>query len=138
MNGAFRADTPAVGIFWVVNMADTAQLLAAGSLLEAAERYGDFLTFPDGHSEIWDRWRKSRETDPALRTLLRMFEYEDWPRGRIVFDRLSKKFILYADRKLMRPETIAQIRTQFSLPKKQTVVTSDFHYQSRETPKTMS
>jgi len=35
--------------------------------------------------------------------------YEDWPRGRIVFDRSRELFILYADRKLMAPATIARI-----------------------------
>jgi hypothetical protein len=31
---------------------------------------------------------------PALRALVRSSEYEDWPRGRIVFDRARDLFIL--------------------------------------------
>jgi hypothetical protein len=45
--------------------------------------------------------------DPALRALVRSYEYEDWPRGRIVFDQSRDLFILYADRKLLTPATIA-------------------------------
>ena len=65
---------------------------------------------------------------------MRSYEYEDWPRGRIVFDRVRDLFILYADRKLPIPGTIARIETQFHLPEDRTEVQSDFHYQSKETP----
>jgi hypothetical protein len=58
--------------------------------------------------------------DPALRAIVRLYEYEDWPRGRIVFDRLRDLFVLYADRKLMTPEMIAHIQAQFHLPEDRT------------------
>jgi len=29
-------------------------------------------------------WRRDRTVDPALRALVLTYEYEDWPRGRIV------------------------------------------------------
>jgi hypothetical protein len=69
-----------------------------------------------------------------LNFLVRSSEYEDWPRGRIVFDRSRDLFILYADRKLLAPVTIARIKAQFHLPEERTEVTSDWHYQSKETP----
>jgi hypothetical protein len=135
MIGDFEADEPSVGIFWVVKGSSRkARLLTAGCSLKAAEPYGDFLTFSDGHYEVWERWRKAKKSDPGLRAALRTFEYEDWPRGRIVFDQSKSNFILYADRKLMLPETIAQIEKRFSLPPQQTTVETDFHYQSHETP----
>jgi hypothetical protein len=59
---------------------------------------------------------------------------EDWLRGRIVFDRVRDLFIIFADRKLLTPETIARIATQFHLPAGRTEVQSDLHYQSKETP----
>jgi hypothetical protein len=60
--------------------------------------------------------------------------YEDWPRGRIVFDRSRDLFVLYADRKLLTPATIARIEPHFHLPAVRTEVTSGWHYQSTETP----
>jgi hypothetical protein len=72
--------------------------------------------------------------DAALRTLVRSSEYEDRPRGRIVFDRSRDLFILYADRKLLTPETITRIATQFHLPAERTEVQTDWHYQSNEAP----
>ena len=111
-----------------------ARLLTAGCSLEAAEPYGDFLTFAGGHYEVWEGWRNIKDHDPALRTVVRTFEYEDWPRGRIVFDQMKKLFILYADRKLMLPDTITQIQARFALSPDKTIVETDFHYQSHETP----
>ena len=64
---------------------------------------------------------------------MRSHEYEDWPRGRIVFDRSRDLFILYADRKLLTPVTSARIKAQFHLPAERTKVQSDGHYQSKET-----
>jgi hypothetical protein len=72
--------------------------------------------------------------EPALRALVRSYEYEDWPRGRIVFDRARNLFVLYADRKLMTLAMIARIKSHFHLPAERTEVQSDFHYQSTETP----
>ena len=135
MNEPAQRETAHVGIFWLVQTSnDEARLLAAGGPLDQAELYGDCLTYGPGHYETWDHWRRDRIVDPALRALVRSHEYEDWPRGRIVFDRTRDQFILYADRKLMTPATIARIETQFHLPAERTEVQSDWHYQSKETP----
>jgi hypothetical protein len=72
--------------------------------------------------------------DPALRALVRAYEYEDWPRGRIVFDRVRDLFVICADRKLLTPAMIARIETQFHLPAERTETQRDWHYQSTETP----
>jgi hypothetical protein len=65
---------------------------------------------------------------------VRSYEYEDWPRGRIVFNRTRDLLILYVDRKLLTPATIARVKAQFHLPAERTGVQSDWHYQSTETP----
>jgi hypothetical protein len=77
---------------------------------------------------------RDRTINPALRALVRSYEYEDWPRGRIVFDRSRDQFVLYADSKLLTQVMIARIATQFHLPEDRTEIQSDFHYQSNETP----
>ena len=75
--------------------------------------------------------RRDRTVDPALRALVRSYEYEAWPRGRIVCDRSRDQFILHADHKLLAPAMIARIATQFHLPMERTEVTSDWHHQSK-------
>ena len=135
MIGAFQAEEPSVGIFWLVgNGPAGARLLAEGCSVKAAEPYGDCLTFADGHYDVWARWRKARGDDRALQGLVRSWEYEDWPRGRIVFDRAKGRFILYADRRLLLPETLDLIRKRFSIASENSIVETDQHYQSRETP----
>jgi hypothetical protein len=129
--GDTQGADPHVGIFWVVQTADSgAKLLAAGRPLGQAEPYGDCLTYGPGHHETWAQWRCDRTVDPALRALVRTYEYEDWPRGRIVFDRARDLFLLYADRKLMTPAMIARIETQFHLPEGRTEIQSDWHNQN--------
>jgi hypothetical protein len=102
--------------------------------MEQAEPYGECLTYGQDHYETWAHWRRDRTVDPALREIVRSYEYEDWPRGRIVFDRSRDLFVLYADRKLLTPARIARIKSQFHLPAKRTEVKSDWHYQSTVTP----
>jgi hypothetical protein len=63
----------------------------------------------------------------ARRALARSYEYEDWPRGRITFDRGRDRFILYADRKLLTPAMIARIKAQFLLPEERAEVQTDLH-----------
>ena len=111
-----------------------ARLLAAGCPLDQAKPYGDCLTYAPGHYETWAHWRRVRSVERALRAIVRSYEYEDWPRGRIVFDRPRDVFILYADRKLLMPAMITCIKTQFHLPEGQTEVQTDLHYQSTEAP----
>jgi hypothetical protein len=135
MNEPAQRETPQVGIFWVAQTSDgEARLLAAGCPLDQAEPYGDCLTYGPGHYETWSQWRKDRTLNPALHAIVCSYEYEDWPRGRIVFDRARDVFVLYADRKLLTPAMIARMETQFHLPAKCTEVQSDFHYQSTEMP----
>jgi hypothetical protein len=129
-----QRETPHLGIFWLVQAPNGEMtLLAAGCPLDQAEPYGDCLTYGPGHYETWTHWRRDR-TDPALRAIVQAYEYEDWPRGRIVFDRSRDLFVLYADRKLLTQATIAHIETQFHVPLERTEVKSDWHYQSTEKP----
>jgi len=135
VNETAQRETPLVGIFWLVQTSNgETRLLAAGCPLDQAEPYGDCLTYSPGHYETWARWRRDRTVDPALRALVRSYEYEDWPRGRIVFDRSRNLFILYADRKLLTHAPIALTQAQFHLAEERTKIQSDFHYQSTETP----
>jgi hypothetical protein len=135
VNEPTQRETPRVGIFWVMQATDDeARLLAAGCPLAQAEACGDRLTCGPGHYETWAQWRRGRPIDPALCAMVWFYEYEEWPRGRIVFDRSRDLFIIYADCKLLTPETIACIKTRFHLPEDRTEVQSDWHYQSTETP----
>ena len=96
-----------------------------------AEPYGDCLTHPRGHYEMWDRWRRA---GPAwlrangLPTAICQTEYEEHPRGRIVYERLAELFVIYADRRLQIDQTMSLIVAAFRLENERFIVRSDDHY----------
>ena len=118
---------PSVGIFWRVGD----HLLVDRSTLEEAEEYGDCLTHGGGHCEQWEVWQELPAASwygTRLSAALRDSEYEDWPRGRIVFERETAKFILYMDRRLQILQVISALVEAFGLTGAAVVVRSDAHY----------
>jgi len=98
-----------------------------------AELYGDALTHPGGHYDFWEAmmargvaWLRARNLSVAL---LRT-EYEDWPRGRVVFHWDKLRFSLLADRRLHTASRLSMIQKEFRLPDGQFDVKSDGHYRS--------
>ena len=124
-------DTPSVGVFWfVADAAGATRLLALGRAFAAAEPYGDCLTFPDGHAEVWEAWRRRDLPLPAPvpRSIFAGTEYDDWPRGRVVYERPVRRFVVYADRQLLTAPRLARVRAAFALPAEGTVARGDPHY----------
>jgi hypothetical protein len=79
MTAIAQGEAPHLGIFWLAQTSDgETRLLTAGCPLDQAEPYGDRLTYGPGHYETWDHWRRDRAIDPALRAIVRSYEYEDW------------------------------------------------------------
>jgi len=127
--------SPSIGIFWLIQSAGTAVLFTQRSALEDAEAYGDCLTHPVGHYELWERLQavpihsfKKRRLPIAIRST----EYEQFPRGRIVYEKPSDTFVIYADAKLQTPELISSLTRAFHLEAQANVVVrSDSHYRTR-------
>lgn len=124
---ALAPTLPAVGIFWRVAGA----LVIDRSTLAEAEEYGECLTHAGGHYERWMAWQA---LGPTLRAAagypeqIGTSEYDEWPRGRIVYETGPARFILYADRRLQHPGLIAQLKAAFGLDQAEVVVRSDSHY----------
>ncbi len=126
-------DAPHIGIFWFVRDDDRhVHLLSIACPMAAADAYGDRLTSPAERYQTWEGWRRGRPKLPLaeLASLIVRDEYETWPRGRIVYDRPAGTFVIYADRQLLHPPHLDQIRTRFHLPPEQTVALTDLHYRS--------
>lgn len=101
--------------------------------LAQAEDYGDCLTYPRGHHEVWEEWRQLRVSGLDRKGLPRAIashEYEEFPRGRIVYESRPRLFIIYADRKLFNPEIIGKIVERFALQDEIWTVRSDAHYRT--------
>jgi hypothetical protein len=50
--------------------------------------------------------------------------------GRVVYETPANRNILYADRHLQRPDTVAALKTIFGIATADVVVKSDLHYRS--------
>lgn len=112
---------PMVGIFWLVGE----RLIIDASSLCEAESYGDCLTHRNSHIDYWTGQQR-------LGVVPRDVEYEEPPRGRVVFNRKTKRFALYADRCILKREPVVkQIIKTMCLPAGKFDVStdgSDGHY----------
>jgi hypothetical protein len=108
---------PNVGIFWLVG----GKLLFDTTPLSRAEDYGDFKIHPGNHISVWERFIMAK-TVPAE------MEYEEAPRGRVLYDVKNRQFKLLADRCILRrKEVLTRIRKEMQLPEN-TSESTDSHY----------
>ena len=124
---------PSLGLFWALtDPHGRTHLLAHPCALADAEPYGECLTCPAGHHEIWAAWRRGQPKPPLalLAPIIVRDEYEHWPRGRIVYEPTPNRFVVYADRQLLTPPWLARIMTLVHLPPDRTTARSDLHYRN--------
>ncbi len=118
-----------VGPYWFVrDDAGQVLLLAHRCALAEAEEYGECLTCPHGHYDIWESWR-ARCPAANVISVLRDAEYEEWPRGRVVFNALQSQFIVYADGQISKSE-LQRVVEHFGIPTERVAFMRDGHYQS--------
>jgi hypothetical protein len=126
--------TGSLGIFWGILEPDHSWcILTDKTSLAEAEPYGDFLTHPRGHYDVWSEWQKLNATALAKQAIpqaVAYHEYEDFPRGRIVYHVKARQFIIYADRSLQRPDVVTEIVNVFAISPGTFVVRSDAHYRT--------
>jgi hypothetical protein len=102
-----RTTEPRVGIFWLV---DGKTLIDSTSLNEA-ESYGDHLTHPRSHYEVLTLFQQGG-TVPAD------VEYEEFPRGRVMYNAKTRRFMFLADRCILPDKSVVRrIMSQMDLPK---------------------
>jgi hypothetical protein len=104
-----------VGIFWLVE----GRLIIDASPLSEAESYGDCLTHSKSHLDFWMEQQRLGAVSPDI-------EYEELPRGRVVYNPTTERFTLYADRCILkRKSVVKQIMKAMCLPSGHTDVTTD-------------
>ena len=126
-HAAVAPTQPAVGIFWSV----AGVLVIDRSTLDNAEPYGDCITHAAGHYDRWQEWQALGGAGLALAgypACIASTEYDEWPRGRIVYETPARRFVLYADRRLHKPVIIDALKAAFGLKQAEVIVRSDSHY----------
>ena len=112
-----RTTEPRVGIFWLV---DGTPLIDSTSLSEA-EPYGDHLTHPRGHAEMWEQYQRGGLVSQEM-------EYEEPPRGRVIYHTKTRRFTFLADRCILRDKNVVRrIMSELKLPRN-TETDTDSHY----------
>jgi hypothetical protein len=116
-NKSRKTPQPQVGIFWVVG----GKPLIDSTSLSEAEPYGDHLTHPRGHTEVWEHYQRNG-------LVSREMEYEESPRGRVMYSTKTQRFTLLADRCILRDKgMVRRIMSETGLPQNTTTDT-DSHY----------
>jgi len=100
------AGSAEVGIFWVVS----GKLIIAGAWLEEATTTGRFARHPTTEEKEWNLCQR-------VGAIPREMEYDEPPRGRVDFDKVTQKFHLYADNCILANEAMLdKIRKNLNLP----------------------
>lgn len=102
-----ESGAPRVAIFWVVK----GQLIIDSVPLARAEPWGDrYLNDPRSHMDTWEHYK-------ALRAVPVTADWADYPRGRVIYDKVTERFRIYADLCILNdPETMARIKSVLNLP----------------------
>jgi len=109
---------PKVGIFWLIGE----RLILDASFLSETEAYGDCLTHRNSHIDYWTEQQR-------LGGVPKEMEYEEAPRGRVVFNKKTERFMLYADRCILdKKPVVNRIRELMQLPSDRTDVRTDGHF----------
>lgn len=123
-----------VGIFWgIPDEKQTWNVLSDKTPIDQAVPYGRCLTHAAGHYEFWESLStlgQSFLAESGLPVELAFHEYEDFPRGRVVYWPEEQRFAIYADRKLQNKEFITRIAAEFHIGDNTYTVRSDSHYQT--------
>jgi hypothetical protein len=110
--------SPKVGIFWLVK----GRLLIDSTPAHEAEDYAHFKTHAVSHIDHW-RVLQNVGTVPSD------MEYEECPRGRVMYDQISGQFSVLADKCILKERILVRkIATALDLPTRKTKWGSDEHY----------
>lgn len=127
--------TPCVGIFWFVRDEDITSMIFDRTPLAIAETYGDFATHAKGHYRYWEALKR-RGAGSLKRSGIpeapAWYEYEEFPRGRVVYNHTTDRFVVYIDAKLRKAAFIKLIEIVFGLRAGTYEIAGDEHYQSSQ------
>lgn len=110
-----------VGVFWVHN----GRILGkARPLEEAQENVPGILDSLDSHADVWEGDGSFLASYPELHGM----EYQNVPRGRVLYSRIQERPVVYMDRTLFTAESKRRIATYFGFYASQAMWRTDPHY----------
>jgi len=107
-----------VGIFWLM----AGKMILETTILSKAEDYGAFKVHPADHYSVWEKLQRGGVVPADM-------EYEESPRGRVMYDTKTRRFRLLADRCILKDKGIvSNIVTTMTLTKQNMDMGADSHY----------
>ncbi|MCH5184562.1 MAG: hypothetical protein J1F64_00410 [Oscillospiraceae bacterium] len=89
---------------------------------------GSTARFVDGKLGHWDLWYG---VVAPLLNFSDEYEYDDFPRGRVIFDKSKGKYKIIADQKILNdPSILKKVISEFNLKANSYFTETDEHYQS--------
>jgi hypothetical protein len=113
-----KPTAPNVGIFFLVDK----KLLIDRTPVSDGESYGDFSIHERGHDAFWEMLRRTGAVPQAS-------EYDDYPRGRVAYNKKTGRYLLFLDRCIFKNKSVVnKIMSELNLPTKRTETGTDSHY----------
>ena len=108
---------PKVALFFYYD----GKVLQASTPVREAEETAGWKNHDVSHSDYWDIYK-------IINRKFKDIEYEEIPRGRVVYNVHKDQFTLFIDQCLNKPDILSQLMGAFSLPSAKTEVGFDEHY----------
>lgn len=116
------ASSPRIGIFWYYKK----KLLTYSLPAAEVEEQSGFIDVDVGHCNLWPTFQKLDQN-------LKQFEYEELPRGRVLYDSSRNKYKVYTSDKMIQTKGFQElILLTFNLSANDTIFESDLHYEAPE------
>jgi len=113
-----------VGIFWILDghIPQTGDDIIRESVpYTHGEEYGEFINGWSAHVDFWAVVQRIFTTD---------LEYDEVPRGRVVYSKRDGTFLVYGSKGFVATERQwGRILELFNLPEQKTLIRSDEHYE---------
>jgi hypothetical protein len=91
--------------------------------LGKAEAYAQFKIHSGDHISVWGQFQRNGIAPPEM-------EYEEAPRGRVMYNKKTRRFTLLADKCILNNRRIlSKIMSTMDLPIERTDKVRDNHYQ---------
>ena len=107
MNGREIKRNPHGWPVWMVEEEGLPAIITLAVSLDRANAYGDMLTVHTGHFEHRSRLERrgaGAVRDAMIPTAPVWFDYEERPRGRVLYDRVARRVVVRADTHLHQTE----------------------------------
>jgi len=122
MNSSAAVLIPQIGIFWIFE----GKIYAKTKCLQDIKAVDNFKDIDDAHYKIWDEILLQQRK-------LYLYEYEDIPRGRVVYSMDNAEYIVYSNEEIINSKEARNlIIGAFNLNREQVLFQYDAHYKILE------